>query len=65
MEKFVEKQDTLKSSAGRQLRHTIHLYEREFRCNDAIKVIEESPSTAINDAIREQMGQVAVRQPKR
>ncbi len=66
MEKFVEKPrhveiQVLADSYG----HTIHLYERECslqRRNQ--KVIEESPSTAINDAIREQMGQVAVEAAK-
>jgi acetyl-CoA carboxylase biotin carboxylase subunit len=66
MEKFVEKPrhvevQVLADTYG----HTIHLYERECSLQRRHqKVIEESPSTAINDAIREQMGQVAVEAAK-
>lgn len=62
MEKFVEKPrhvevQVLADSFG----HTLHLYERECSLQRRHqKVIEEAPSTAINDAIREQMGKVAV-----
>jgi acetyl-CoA carboxylase biotin carboxylase subunit len=62
MEKFVEKPrhvevQILADTDG----HTIHLYERECSLQRRHqKVIEESPSTAINDAVREQMGRVAV-----
>lgn len=42
--------------------NTIHLGERECSIQRRHqKLIEESPSTAINDEIREEMGQVAVR----
>ena len=62
MEKFVEKPrhvevQVLADSFG----HTLHLYERECSLQRRHqKVIEEAPSTAINDDIREQMGKVAV-----
>jgi acetyl-CoA carboxylase biotin carboxylase subunit len=66
VEKFVEKPrhvevQVLADSYG----HTIHLYERECSLQRRHqKVIEESPSTAINDAVREQMGRVAVEAAK-
>ena len=66
MEKFVEKPrhvevQILADTHG----HTIHLYERECSLQRRHqKVIEESPSTAINDAVRKQMGQVAVEAAK-
>jgi acetyl-CoA carboxylase biotin carboxylase subunit len=66
MEKFVEKPrhvevQVLADSYG----HTIHLYERECSLQRRHqKVIEESPSMAINDAVREKMGQVAVEAAK-
>ncbi len=62
MEKFVEKPrhvevQVLADTYG----HTIHLYERECSLQRRHqKVIEESPSMAINAAVREQMGRVAV-----
>ena len=66
MEKFVEKPrhvevQVMADSYG----HTIHLYERECSLQRRHqKVIEESPSTAITDEIRAQMGQVAVEAAK-
>ena len=61
MEKFVDKPrhvevQVLADTYG----HTIHLYERECSLQRRHqKVIEESPSMAINDTVREKMGQVA------
>jgi len=66
VEKFIEKPrhvevQILADTHG----HTIHLYERECSLQRRHqKVIEESPSTAINDAVRKQMGQVAVEAAK-
>ncbi len=66
MEKFVEKSrhvevQVLADSFG----HTIHLYERECSLQRRHqKVIEESPSLAVNDTVREQMGRVAVEAAK-
>jgi acetyl-CoA carboxylase biotin carboxylase subunit len=66
MEKFVEKPrhvevQVMADSYG----HTIHLYERECSLQRRHqKVIEESPSMAINNEIREKMGQVAVEAAK-
>lgn len=66
MEKFVEKPrhvevQVLADTYG----HTIHLYERECSLQRRHqKVIEESPSMAINETIREQMGKVAVEAAK-
>ncbi|HEV8718116.1 MAG TPA: acetyl-CoA carboxylase biotin carboxylase subunit [Candidatus Binatia bacterium] len=66
MEKFVEKPrhvevQVLADTYG----HTIHLYERECSLQRRHqKVIEESPSLAINPAVREQMGRVAVEAAK-
>ena len=66
MEKFIEKPrhvevQVLADTHG----HTIHLYERECSLQRRHqKVIEESPSTAINEAVRKQMGQVAVEAAK-
>jgi acetyl-CoA carboxylase biotin carboxylase subunit len=66
MEKFVEKPrhvevQVMADSYG----HTIHLYERECSLQRRHqKVIEESPSMAINAEIREKMGQVAVEAAK-
>ncbi|MBI3301307.1 MAG: ATP-grasp domain-containing protein, partial [Deltaproteobacteria bacterium] len=66
MEKFVEKPrhvevQVLADTYG----HTIHLYERECSLQRRHqKVIEESPSMAINQAVREQMGKVAVEAAK-
>src|SRR5262249_15741587 len=66
MEKFVEKPrhvevQVLADTYG----HTIHLYERECSLQRRHqKVIEESPSTAISPAVREQMGRVAVEAAK-
>ncbi len=62
MEKFVEKPrhvevQVLADTFG----HTIHLYERECSLQRRHqKVIEESPSTAVDQSVREQMGTVAV-----
>ena len=62
MEKFVEKPrhvevQVLADTFG----HTIHLYERECSLQRRHqKVIEESPSMAIDQSVREQMGKVAV-----
>jgi acetyl-CoA carboxylase biotin carboxylase subunit len=62
MEKFVEKPRHVEFQVlGDTYGNIIHLYERECSLQRRHqKVIEESPSMAINDAIREQMGQVAV-----
>jgi acetyl-CoA carboxylase biotin carboxylase subunit len=66
MEKFVEKPrhvevQVLADTYG----HTIHLYERECSLQRRHqKVIEESPSMAVNDTVREQMGRVAVEAAK-
>jgi acetyl-CoA carboxylase biotin carboxylase subunit len=66
MEKFVEKPrhvevQVMADSYG----HTIHLYERECSLQRRHqKVIEESPSMAISDEVREKMGQVAVEAAK-
>jgi acetyl-CoA carboxylase biotin carboxylase subunit len=62
MEKFVEKPRHVEVQVlGDTHGNIIHLYERECSLQRRHqKVIEESPSMAITDAIREQMGQVAV-----
>jgi acetyl-CoA carboxylase biotin carboxylase subunit len=66
MEKFVEKPrhvevQVLADTHGQ----TIHLYERECSLQRRHqKVIEESPSMAINQSVREQMGRVAVEAAK-
>ena len=42
--------------------HVVHLYERECSVQRRHqKIIEESPSTAVNDALRARMGKAAVR----
>jgi acetyl-CoA carboxylase biotin carboxylase subunit len=66
MEKFVEKPrhvevQVLADTYG----NTIHLYERECSLQRRHqKVIEESPSMAVNQTVREQMGRVAVEAAK-
>jgi acetyl-CoA carboxylase biotin carboxylase subunit len=62
MEKFVEKPRHVEVQVlGDSYGHIIHLYERECSLQRRHqKVIEESPSTAINSTVREKMGQVAV-----
>ncbi|MSQ47889.1 MAG: acetyl-CoA carboxylase biotin carboxylase subunit [Deltaproteobacteria bacterium] len=62
MEKFVEKPRHVEVQVlGDTYGNIIHLYERECSLQRRHqKVIEESPSMAITDAIREQMGKVAV-----
>jgi len=66
IEKFVEKPrhvevQVLADTHG----NTIHLYERECSLQRRHqKVIEESPSMAVNQAVREQMGQVAAEAAK-
>ena len=66
MEKFVEKPRHVEVQVlGDTHGNIIHLYERECSLQRRHKkVIEESPSLAITDAIREQMGQVAVEAAK-
>jgi acetyl-CoA carboxylase biotin carboxylase subunit len=66
LEKFIEKPrhvevQVLADTYG----HTIHLYERECSLQRRHqKVVEESPSLAINAAVRKQMGRVAVEAAK-
>lgn len=62
MEKFVETPRHVEVQVlGDTDGHIIHLYERECSLQRRHqKVIEESPSTAINQEVREQMGSVAV-----
>ncbi len=62
MEKFVEKPRHVEVQVlGDTHGNIIHLYERECSLQRRHqKVIEESPSTAINQDVREQMGKVAV-----
>ena len=66
MEKFVEKPRHVEVQVlGDMHGNIIHLYERECSLQRRHqKVIEESPSTAINQDVREQMGKVAVEAAK-
>ncbi len=66
IEKFVEKPRHVEVQVlGDTHGNIIHLYERECSLQRRHqKVIEESPSTAINQDVREQMGKVAVEAAK-
>ena len=66
LEKFVEKPRHVEVQVlGDTQGNIVHLYERECSLQRRHqKVIEESPSTAITPAIREQMGKVAVEAAK-
>ncbi|MGE0825461.1 MAG: acetyl-CoA carboxylase biotin carboxylase subunit [Candidatus Binatia bacterium] len=66
MEKFVEKPRHVEVQVlGDKHGNIIHLYERECSLQRRHqKVIEESPSMAINDKVREEMGRVAVEAAK-
>ena len=62
LEKFVEKPRHVEVQVlGDGHGHIVHLYERECSLQRRHqKVIEESPSTAVSQDIREEMGRVAV-----
>jgi len=66
MEKFVEKPRHVEVQVmGDSFGNIIHLYERECSLQRRHqKVIEESPSMAINQKVREEMGRVAVEAAK-